>query len=102
MMLDAVQKPCDERGRGRIVFEVGAACKGHLDMFNGTAFGFLMELEGLVAMQRCVEQHDSFCSDAETAIECWIGVGRRLNVAKDIRLVIARMLWTQRAEWSEV
>jgi hypothetical protein len=37
----------------------------------------------------------------QRAIECWIGVGIRVGVVKDIRLVIARMLWNERNVWED-
>jgi hypothetical protein len=77
-----------EEGKGseRVVWEVGAVSKRRMDVANR-------------AMRQCVKLHDEWCKMAKAAIECWIGIGRRLEVAKDIRLVIARLLWGERVEW---
>ena len=33
------------------------------------------------------------------AIDCWLIIGKRLKVVKDIRTVIGKMLWENRKEW---
>ncbi len=35
-------------------------------------------------------------------MECWLLVGRRIGVVKDMRLAIARLLWEERWEWGKV
>ena len=64
-----------------------------MDVTNEKVFDASAELEELRAVQRCVELHDEWTAAARAAIECWIAVGFRLGVVKDIRLVIARLVW---------
>ncbi len=87
-----------EASAARVVFEVGAACSGY-DAAGGRGS---LEAIGVAALLRCRRLYEGWCADAKGAIAFWIGVGRRINVAKDIRLLIARLLWEQRAEWSRV
>ncbi len=85
---------------GKVVFELGAALRGNVDGRAGRAYGLMLSGEKLRGALRCVELHDKWCAAAKRSIECWIGMARRLNVAKDIRLLIARLLWDERREWS--
>jgi hypothetical protein len=36
---------------------------------------------------------------AKEAIDCWLIIGRRRKVVKDIRIMIGKMLWDNRREW---
>jgi hypothetical protein len=92
----------EERRTGRVVFELGSTFKGHVDVTNEKVFDASAELEELRAVQRCVELHDEWTAAAKVAIECWLVVGRRHGMMKDIRLVIARLAWAERAAWSVV
>ncbi len=86
-------KTFDTGASGRAVFEIGAACKGHV-------FGKLTE--GHVrAVEQTVALHDTWCASAERAIYCWIWVAQQKKVAKDIRNIISKILWAMRAAWSE-
>ncbi len=87
----------DGKGLGRVVFEIGAACKGHL--VDDTAFGSEMPPEFLTAMTRAVALHDEWCEDAKRAVWCWIWSSKQLGVGKDVRLLIVRALWAQRVTW---
>ncbi len=86
-------------GREVIEFELGAALKGRFNAERKEAFGASIDDEKLAAIQRCVELYDTWCAAAKTAIECWIAVGRRLEVVRDIRVLIARRLWEERSAW---
>jgi hypothetical protein len=77
---------------GRFVFELGSvlervparpADKAHLPTW------------------RCIELYHQWSALAKGAIECWIVVGRRLGIARDVRRIVAELLWEQRASWSE-
>jgi hypothetical protein len=86
---------------GRIVFELGAAFKGYIDPIQKTVFRDTFKRKEIRAAQNCVELHDKWCEQAREGIRCWLVVGRRRRDVKDIRQMIARMLWEQRAEFSE-
>jgi hypothetical protein len=89
----------NEGGSGRIVFELGAAYRGHTD--KERVFS-VVNLDDAVVAQRCVNLHEQWTALAKAAVECWLMTGRRFGVAKDIRLLIARSLWRERADWSSV
>jgi hypothetical protein len=88
------------RASGRVVFELGAALKGNVNATSATVFDERVEVEELKAVQRCIELHDEWTAAAKVAIECWIAVGMRHGVVKDVIRLIAWMLWTERAAWS--
>jgi hypothetical protein len=75
---------------GMIVFEIGAAIKGLASELLVSDTG---RTKFKQAALRCVELHDRCTNAAIAAISCWIGVGLRLAVVKDIRVLIAKMLW---------
>ncbi len=85
---------------GRVLFELGSALKEHVDVASQTCFEKSANDEELTAMCRCAKLYDEWCNEAKAAIACWIVIGRRLSVVKDVRQVIARMLWKERATWS--
>jgi TPR repeat protein len=84
----------------RIQFEVGAANRRVFK--NGWTFGpgNSTELQR-EAYRDALAKYRRCCDAAKAAVECWLVVGRRLRVAKDIRGVIGKLLWEQRWEWME-
>ncbi len=85
----------------RIVFEIDAACGEHLDLEQNMVFGKLFNDRAVIAVARAVAFHDERCVYARQAIKCWIWVGRQKKIMKDIRGLIARLLWVQKATWIE-
>ncbi len=83
---------------GRVVFELGSVFSGLVDIDDET-FGWYDEDE-VEGPHRCIQLHGEWCNAAKRAIECWLVVGSRLGVMKDIQLMIARLLWVERADWS--
>ncbi len=89
-------------GFGPCVFEIGAACKGHVDATDKIAFGVDLEMTGIEAMRRAVMLYDKWCEQAKHAIDCWSGIARRNCVVKVVRVMIARIVWDERRAWSSV
>jgi hypothetical protein len=52
----------------------------------------------LVKLQRLFELHAEMINRAKRAIMCWSMAGRRLRVVKDMRVVIAKMMWEGRGD----
>lgn len=86
-------------GSGHVVFELGSVLKNNMDVTGGTLFGNQCAERVLVAAQRCCDLYDKWCACAIAAIECWLGLGRRLHIEKDIRVLIARLLWKEPWAW---
>jgi TPR repeat protein len=85
-------------GSGRIVFEIGAACKGHVN--GSTVFGLTHALRAAEVAQ-AITLHDEWCATAKQAIFIWTWLTSQNNVPKDIRNIVSKMLWANRAAWSE-
>ncbi len=83
------------KGSKRIVFELGLLLKGNMDVLCGR----VVDTEVLEAAQTCVELHDLCPLEAKAAIECWNVVAIRCGLVQDVRRLIARLLWAERAEW---
>lgn len=89
--------PAFEAGRlGRILFESAVGVKVYLSQ------GKRGDGKRTPTLQRVLGLYDARCAVAEHAIECWIVAGRRLGVAKDIRMIIAKMAWEERWRWCEL
>ncbi len=82
-----------EGGAGRVVFELGRALKARPE-------GRPLDERKARAVARCVQLHDEWVAWAKAAIQTWTAIGRRLGVGKDIRVVIVKLLWADRAAWS--
>ncbi len=93
----ALQIVLREKGTwsGRIVLELGAAFKGLVEVPRKTVFRSRSSDDALQAALQCIELHDMWLAEAKTAFQTWNGIGRRLKVAKDICLLIARLLWAE-------
>jgi hypothetical protein len=89
-----------EKESGRILFEMGAALSGHLNMEDKLAFGVPVEPKTLFSLQRVVALHRNWCEEAKRAVRCWIWIAMRHGVVKDIRILIARQLWQERWRYS--
>ncbi len=79
-------------GTGRFVFEIGSALAASHNWRN------LPEFESSV---RCVVLFRQWTDDARRGVLCWLWLAREKGVVKDIRLLIADLIWEERAEWSD-
>ncbi len=94
------ESPDNTETNGRILDELGAALKGHVNVEEQTVFGGWVSDEfTLTELCRMVAMHDKWQDDAMRAIQCWVWAARKLGVAKDIRCLIARALWRDRWAW---
>jgi hypothetical protein len=55
----------------------------------------------MIRYQRVVELHDAMLGRARRAMDCWSMAGRRCRVVKDIRVMIAKMVWEEPWHWGE-
>jgi hypothetical protein len=46
-------------------------------------------------VERVFELHDAMLRRARRAIDCWSMAGRRCRVVKDMRVLIAKMMWAE-------
>jgi hypothetical protein len=87
---------------GRILHIVAPVIQGILFICKSTGAtreGFV--IERLELLQRVVELRDAMLERARVAIRCWSAAGRQLGVAKDIRVLVAKMAWEEPWRWGE-
>ncbi len=87
-------------GLSRILFTVAPVLKQHLDVVRPKIFGTFLVAEALGTLSLMIAVYDKcVLAHARRAINCWSMAGRRLGVAKDMRVKIARLLWEERWTW---
>ncbi len=84
-------------GSGRNVYEIGRA----LDRTPECAESANPKDAFERATMRAVRLYRKWRLDAERAVWCWLWLARDLGIVKDIRLLIADLIWEERAVWSE-
>jgi TPR repeat protein len=80
-----------ELGSGRILYEIGAAL----------CFGRKSTKSSPPACERVLKLYDQWNNEAKNAVLYWLWLAKDVGVAKDIRLLIADLIWEDRAAWSE-
>ena len=79
-----------------VVFTIGEALKGHMDIERCTIFG--APFADLGPANRAIAFYDMQIKACFDAIRAWTQVGIRLNVVKDIRIIIGKRIWEARGE----
>ncbi len=54
------------------------------------------------ACERTLELYNGWCANAKRAVFCWLCLSRQLGVSKDVRLLVADLVWQERSAWSEI
>jgi hypothetical protein len=86
---------------GRVLHTAAPVMRGGLDVAKRTLFGRDISGREGARVLRVLHFHEAMLWRARTALLCWSVVGRRLRVAKDVRIMIAKMVWEQVWEWGE-
>jgi TPR repeat protein len=87
---------------GRLMFAIGEALQLHVSTTTETIFGLKCDQLYLESAQKVAKLHAEWVEDARIAIQCWLMIGKRQRGAnKDIRMMVAKLLWRDRAVWSE-
>ncbi len=87
----------DETGSGRLLFEIGAALAS-TDRWQedlGSKDG-----EHVLGL-RAVKLYHEWCAQEKRGVMCWLWLSRLIGVSKDVRIMIAGFIWTERAAWSD-
>jgi hypothetical protein len=53
----------------------------------------------VVCFKHAIRCHEFVSGLSRDAIQCWLMIGRRLGVVRDIRILIAKRLWAAKVEW---
>ncbi len=95
-MIDALTGMLRRRDKNRTMFEIGAAM-AMVDYWRTE----LRNKDSLAAANEALKRYEYWCREAKRGVLCWIWLARQLKVAKDIRLMIADLIWERRSAWSE-
>ncbi len=95
------QKSCvsiaEKSSLRRVVFLIGRTLKGQVDLRKKQIFGVSQDFNlQLPAATSALDFYHSQCLASRSAVDMWTRAGMRLGVARDIRIVISKLIWDQR------
>jgi hypothetical protein len=87
------------RGHATVIFAIGRALKGHIDSEKRAIFDDHKAFDTYIRPANQALQFYNFqLKSYRKAVDSWTLVGIRNKVVKDIRLMIAKMIWETREE----
>ena len=101
--LDSFSKQVDKffsgSGNATIVFLIGRALKGNIDVEKKQFFGIDYSFDSYIgAANQAFSFYSSQIKSARLAIDTWTLVATRLHLIKDLRIYIGKMIWEGRFE----
>ena len=81
---------------GDVIFEVGEMLKGYINVEKRQVFGREQDSGFLEMVVRAVAMYDRWCDLVREACVAWVIIARRMRVHKDVRRMIAKMVWETR------
>ncbi len=101
--LDSLSKPIEQffsdSENATVVFVIGRALKGKIDMEKKKIFGSNYKFDSLISpVNQAVSFYESQISAVRVAVDTWTLVATRLHVIKDMRVLIGKMIWEARFE----
>ncbi len=86
-------------GNTSVVFLIGRALKGNIDVEKKQFFGIDYFFDSYIdAANQAVSFYESQIKSACLAVDTWTVVATRLHVIKDMRIFIGKMIWEERFE----
>ena len=86
-------------GNAAVVFLIGRALKGNIDMEKKEMFGASYNFDSwIVPANQAVSFYSSQIKSARLAVGTWTLVATRLHMIKDMRIYIGKMIWEARFE----
>jgi hypothetical protein len=85
---------------GRVLHTVAPTIRANIDPAKSAVLGRVMEPYGLWIFVRVVELHQAMLGRARAAVHCWGVAARRLGMARDMRVLIAKTVWAEPWHWS--
>jgi TPR repeat protein len=80
-------------GSGGVVFAIGRALQGHVNEEARTIFGLYIADSRIGRAQQAIAFYDAQVKATKDAIRAWTLVGIHFNVVKDVRKLIAKLIW---------
>jgi hypothetical protein len=84
--------------KANVVFVIGRALKGHVDLEKGLMFRANYECEAQRPAKQAFRFYNCQLQSYRRAVNCWTLVGIRNGVVKDMRKMIGKMIWDAREE----
>jgi hypothetical protein len=86
-------------GKANVVFMIGRALKGHVDLEKRLIFGKTYKFDSQMRLAKQAFQfYKHQLQSYRRAVDWWTLVGIRLGVVKDLRKMIEDMIWGAREE----
>lgn len=89
----------DGSGRAAVMFSVGRALHGQVNEEERTIFGCPSQSESRIGLaKQAIAFYELQIMSCRKAVDHWTLVGIRFNVVKDVRVLIAKLIWDSREE----
>ena len=96
---DLVERFFSGSGNASAIFLIGRAFKGSINMETKEIFGDSWRFEAWFGpANQAVGFHESQIKSARLAVDTWTLISSRLNLIKDMRIFIGKMIWEARFE----
>jgi hypothetical protein len=86
-------------GSGDVMFAIGQALQGQVNEQKRTIFNSDYDFDSLIGpAKQAIAFYESQIRATKSAMHAWTQVGIKLKVVKDVRKLIARLIWDAREE----
>jgi hypothetical protein len=86
-------------GSAAVVFAIGQALKGHVNEDAGTIFNDAGDFDSRIGpAKQAIAFYEFQMKATKGAMRAWTQVGLRWNVVKEVRKLIAKLIWESREE----
>ncbi len=87
-------------GQASVVFAMGRILRKQIKADKQTMLGKLEGTHLFEPAMDAVQFHEDICQAARRAVDTWSMIGARVRIVKDVRLMIAKLIWNAREEWA--
>jgi TPR repeat protein len=86
-------------GSGAVMFAIGRSLQGHVIEQARTIFGSKINFDSFISpAKQAIAFYEAQIKATKYAMRAWTLVGIRFNVVKDVRKLIAKLIWDSREE----
>jgi hypothetical protein len=85
-------------GHASVVFAIGRVLRKQINVEKRIIFGKLEGTYLLGQAMDAVQFYKDICQAARRAVDTWSMIGARVRIVKDVRLIIAKLIWNAREE----
>jgi hypothetical protein len=99
-LIDQIRSYNAGTGQASVVFAMGRILRKQIKVDKQMIFGKLEGTYLLGPAMDAVQFHEAVCRVARQAVDAWSIIGARVRIVKDVRLMIAKLIWNVRDEWA--